>query len=440
MTAEVAILNKYAVALAADSAATRADAQKVFSAHKLFQLSRHHPIGVMIYGSNEFMGVPYETIIKFYRSKLGLVELPTLTDYADHFLDFLASARFSQRESIEYNVGRIVRSTFSGLANAVQRSIVGVLRSDKNKKVSSRVLRELADTAIETALDEMKRSTAESVHFRTPSDLSGEFKHIIEREAKSRFERFGVKKETLKRLIELALLVLATDKFSEIRSGIVVAGFGREEFLPSIVSYVSDGIIGSGVHKIIDGAKQRISLDMESAIVPFAQPDMVYRFMEGIDRKFEVSLESDIRKLLNQFSADLAAKFFAKHRGRGKIELEMANMAQKLANDFVAQIKERKYNEFALPILNIVKSLPKEELGSFAEALVSLTSLKRRVSLDQETVGGPVDVAVISKGDGFIWIKRKHYFNMSLNPQYSLRVNAANSGEVPELPEIDDTK
>jgi len=53
-----------------------------------------------------------------------------------------------------------------------------------------------------------------------------------------------------------------------------------------------------------------------------------------------------------------------------------------------------------------------------AESLVSLTSFKRKVTMESETVGGPIDVAVISKGDGFIWIKRKHYFKPELNPQF----------------------
>jgi hypothetical protein len=38
--------------------------------------------------------------------------------------------------------------------------------------------------------------------------------------------------------------------------------------------------------------------------------------------------------------------------------------------------------------------------------------------MDTETVGGAVDVAVISKGDGFIWIKRKHYFKPELNARF----------------------
>jgi hypothetical protein len=47
--------------------------------------------------------------------------------------------------------------------------------------------------------------------------------------------------------------------------------------------------------------------------------------------------------------------------------------------------------------------------------MVSLTALKRHVSTDSETVGGPVDVALITKGDGFIWIKRKTNYDPALN-------------------------
>jgi len=69
-------------------------------------------------------------------------------------------------------------------------------------------------------------------------------------------------------------------------------------------------------------------------------------------------------------------------------------------------------------VLNVVSILPKDELAFMAESLVKLTSFKRRVTMETETVGGPIDVAVISKGDGFIWIKRKHYFKSSENPQF----------------------
>ena len=62
--------------------------------------------------------------------------------------------------------------------------------------------------------------------------------------------------------------------------------------------------------------------------------------------------------------------------------------------------------------------MEKEDLAELAENLIYLTSLKRRITPNLESVGGPIDVAVISKGDGFIWIKRKHYFNPDLNRSY----------------------
>ncbi len=53
-----------------------------------------------------------------------------------------------------------------------------------------------------------------------------------------------------------------------------------------------------------------------------------------------------------------------------------------------------------------------------AESLVNLTKFQRKISPHIESVGGAVDVAVISKGDGFVWIKRKFYFEPQMNPRF----------------------
>jgi hypothetical protein len=77
MTAEIAIMNREAIAIAADSAVTLSEeaGNKIFtSANKIFSLSKYHPVGIMIYGTANFMGVPWETIIKSYRKLLGFKE------------------------------------------------------------------------------------------------------------------------------------------------------------------------------------------------------------------------------------------------------------------------------------------------------------------------------------------------------------------------------
>ncbi len=72
-------------------------------------------------------------------------------------------------------------------------------------------------------------------------------------------------------------------------------------------------------------------------------------------------------------------------------------------------------------MLDVVRSLPPEEMAAMAESLVEITSLRRRVDSDVESVAGPVDVALISKGDGLVWVKRKHYFDSLINKDFSSR-------------------
>lgn len=56
-----------------------------------------------------------------------------------------------------------------------------------------------------------------------------------------------------------------------------------------------------------------------------------------------------------------------------------------------------------------------------AESLVHITSLKRRFSAEAESVGGPIDVVMITRSEGLVWVKRKHYFDPALNPRYFYR-------------------
>jgi hypothetical protein len=77
----------------------------------------------------------------------------------------------------------------------------------------------------------------------------------------------------------------------------------------------------------------------------------------------------------------------------------------------------------------MVRAMPKQELGTLASSLIEITSLKRKVSRGQETVGGEVDVAVISKSEGFVWIKRKHYFPAELNARFFNRLDASRRAE-----------
>ena len=94
MTAEIAVINKSAIALAADSKVTLSigGRQKTYdTVNKLFSLSKSEPIGAMIYGNAEFMGFPWETILKEYRRRSPRKNFDTVQLWADDLLSFLTT-------------------------------------------------------------------------------------------------------------------------------------------------------------------------------------------------------------------------------------------------------------------------------------------------------------------------------------------------------------
>lgn len=67
MTAEIAIINRQAIALAADSAVTVGRKRVWKNTNKLFSLGPANDIGVMVYNTGDFLGVSWEVIVKEFR-------------------------------------------------------------------------------------------------------------------------------------------------------------------------------------------------------------------------------------------------------------------------------------------------------------------------------------------------------------------------------------
>lgn len=128
MTAEIAVMNSGAVALAADSAAsiTYAQGLKVYnSADKLFQLDGQSPVGIMVYGGSQFVGVPWETVIKLYR-RFQKGPHDYLADYSDKFVEFLKSSTLLSDEHIDL----AFKDAILSYVNELELQILGQFPSD----------------------------------------------------------------------------------------------------------------------------------------------------------------------------------------------------------------------------------------------------------------------------------------------------------------------
>ncbi len=69
-----------------------------------------------------------------------------------------------------------------------------------------------------------------------------------------------------------------------------------------------------------------------------------------------------------------------------------------------------------LQVQMVTPAMPIQDAIDLAIFLVDATANFSKFAPGATTVGGPIEVATITKYEGFRWIKRKHYFEDALNP------------------------
>ena len=425
MTAEIVIMNKESIAIASDSAVTMVSESnhKIFtSANKLFSLSYKNPIGIMIYQNASFMGMPWETIIKVYRDKFSDIKCHTLEEYADKFIQFLEDNRELFPESLQKN---------TILFNI--ESYFRHIREDISKKVGEKI--EKHDGAIDTSEINTIVSNVIDLHYNIwintenipsiPNDFNEniiiKYKDQIDEIIKQVFQKLPISDDDLDHLFVIASSIFS--KYPEQvnngnYSGIVIAGFGDKEYYPSFKSYEVEFVACNKIKYKVD---KHVYIDEQTtaSVSPFAQREMVDMFMRGIDPSIMESGVDYLRTSMNHYT-DLILSNIQIHNDeeRKKFEKTFNDSTNDIVEEYINNMHEYQITKHINPVVNVVTMLPKDELALMAESLVNLTSFKRKLTVGAETVAGPIDVAVISKGDGFIWIKRKHYFQPELNPSF----------------------
>lgn len=413
MTAEIAVLNKYGIALAADSAVSIGTRKIYNSANKLFALTKHYPVGVMIYGNAHFMGVPWETIIKFYRKNvLKDKKFETIDAYMEDLLKFLSTASIFSSDGEAEFVRLLVSVTLSRLIQTIKDRVGDVIKQqgkispDDNKKLTDQLIQEWLDKQNET-----RAQFPRGIRASFTKSYGTSIAQLVDK----LLPALGVSKP-LQSAVKKALVDGFGRKVNSLSpTGLVVAGFGEDEIFPAVASVWIDGKIGPYL-RIFERRAQKVGYTNNAVIMPFAQREMVDLFMQGSDPQLHSAIHRAIASTLASTDEHISAcsSLNLDDATKAAIKAHMEKVHEELAN----RIEGIKRKHFVQPVLGSVASLPLDELAAMAESLVNLTTLKRRVTPVPESVGGPVDVAVISKGDGFIWIKRKHYFSPELNPHF----------------------
>lgn len=225
-----------------------------------------------------------------------------------------------------------------------------------------------------------------------------------------------------KALTEYLLTLLTRKKPSDVSTGVVFAGYGKAQFFLQLLSYVVDGKHGDSLRLWLSGSHNiNLREEREAVVFPFAQTDMTDLFMSGIADSHADFMKSFFKEVLKNRSDEVIESYVGPHEEKIVEKAIQDGQNEKILSIFNDRFKEFVSKKSVDPVLRAVELLPREDMAAMAEALVELTTLKRKVASVIETVGGPTDVAVISKGEGLVWIKRKHYFASEINSDYKIR-------------------
>lgn len=420
MTAIVGTLNKRGIAIAADSAATYSTSamNKITNnANKIFELSKKHPVGIAIYNNLDFHGIPWEVIFKTYRDvHLREKSFPMLKEYAEDFWTYLHSFVLT-KVSIEDQKAQIAY-----LAHQLKEESIATAKDNlKLKKLdfdSTSLFSEIIQFLTKLSEDYKLHSRTSEFNSYEISQFQDYASEVIDSILSDLTQDSACPKTFRETFLSTLFSIITADTIVYLsQTGLVFWGYGEEELFPSYYHYEVSLAFDNKI-KYVELSNYEVSNQKNACVAPFAQTDVANTVVRGIDQKLRDTINNNLQNAFNDFRNNIVDVLFKASAPETLLDALRNIDISNQTTPFISFLNEYIQKNYIDKLLNTVAFLSKEDLADMAESLVRMTCLKRHITTDEESVGGPVDVAVITKGDGFIWIKRKHYFDRELNPHY----------------------
>ena len=399
MTSEVLIMTPSAVAMAADSVVTINGNKTYEGVNKLFMLSKNPPMGIMIYNNANFIAIPFETLIKDFREQIKNDKtLTTVDDFRDKFKEYLENEPKKNNFPMFFLQDKIKIFT---------KHMIGEINNLDENTIEEWLINNSSPNVFDKYKDKIFNDND------SLKDFNNCLNDII---PKSLSSNKSVLLDVLKNIFVQVMIL-------ENYTGVAIVGFENDKLFPSCTLFKIRYIHGD---KFIFDNIENDEVGGEKGVIfaPLAQTDVIELFLTSLDEETENQLKMYFNNMLDGYNTRL--KDLVKSQEDitdddcekimsllDKVQSKHLNFGKSF-DKFISGLKRNNRT----PILTSIQFLPKDELSNLAESLINITSLKRKVEDGLETVGGDVDVAIITKGDGFIWTKRKHYFKPELNPHY----------------------
>ena len=418
MTAVVAILNKRGLAIAADSAVTRSkgyDGKITKNGNKMVRLSDVVPISVMLTGNGAYMHTQWDILVRYYRQHRGDVRHETVEACVQDFFQFIADHHLFCDKLI---VKQFIFSELEDMFNPIVSNLCFDYDLFEEKEVDADEL----VNGIKTELDNKKKTwlkegvcpqfkdySLEQFHRFAGYLVDGYFQREVTCLSKTIVD-------AIREDVELALMTrLSTRRYKEIGSSqLVFTGYGDKQMFPSLVAVtVYEGFDDRVNYHYRQEDVVNISDDCPAAICSFAQDDIIQSLLCGLHSKFFDGLMGEMCDLFSAYDSQIGS--IEEKETDGLDTNSLSSRLHKVKSmDLMRRCEKACGRHMEANRRKWEKALQDYDLSSMAalaESLIELTGFHRIITFSDEGVGGPVDLAIVSKADGFVWLNRKSWYH-----------------------------
>jgi hypothetical protein len=430
MSSAIIFINKLGVAVAADSAVTIGERKAIFNtAQKIFPIGTKEKAQILgiTFNHTNFMSVPIELMFKKYSRFIAEHSFlkNSIEDYMFDFIRFVEEHQsdfaFKDYEwgYLYHLFGKLFDEMFTKIMN--KRSV----SPDVPKKIFMKTFFDELSNDIKAKIDEhasMNEKKDQVQNMVGQEFIDKNYPKLVEEAFRDRLANFYNEENDLKLIPEkmeldeddtLLLSYFKTYVYQSMQnhntyrdyksSGIYFAGYGEKSLYPSYWGIEAFAFLnGKFVYEL--DYRRTVRTNDPSFFKTLAQDDTIISVITDVNWSSRYDLLSIVQSTMEKSTITFiennpgSKEIIEKYQAELNVNLDALNYFKEYSID-----RERKFLS-SLAVMGVV------DMAEYAENLISLQSLKRKYELDAQnnaTVGGPTDVAIITKFEGFKWIKSK---------------------------------
>lgn len=413
MSAEIISMSLRGVAIAADSTSTsaRSDGSKKIrkATNKITSFSRNIPIAIVTQGNRDFNGIPFEILVRDFKNKNEDKSWKTVKDCHDDFLNYIGNCGLDYLNYGNAYADRVLTICFSHIEQIFEES-EGNARKFKAK---------IKDLPGVDKSDDFLFFTSYTTNGNGDNSqlIRNSYSDRIKRWLSNDFVGSQLCTESVcKNIIEYCVHSMQEIEFAEHDDvTFALVGYGEDEYTPTYIACtihaVVCGLTYYTEHDFVD-----INTHKAKAICHLTQNNFLSTFLQGIDPDFEEQLNinngTSLDSIKKRVSKDLKELLAGTEIDSKAVNNILNKHLSSFAFDFnLIHLKQ----EHKQSLFRSFSGFSVDDLADISESLVKLIAFRKRMTCEDQDVGGPIDVAIITKAGGLEWKKRKQYFKRELN-------------------------